>query len=188
MVRATLVGTPLPIRASKHGYETLQLFDGLGHCVNKSEPCGTRGAQTDPNNHNWNGEFDDYDVWFRSQPGMAGKDPQATLDRSSSPSFDTDGWNGWHGRPYVYDEYLHPTAWVARHAVSFIEAAAKRDTSVEADMDSRPYFLKVSFHRPHSPSDAGQEKLFAESAAAPSPYGFGLGGLCKFLCCASCDW
>eukprot|EP01051_Picozoa_sp_SAG22_P010661 SAG22_NODE_970_length_6231_cov_2.345890_6_plen_276_part_00 len=62
----------------QHGYESLQLFDGLGHCVNKSAPCGTKGAQADPGDHNWNGEFDDYDVWFRSQPGMAGKVRQCT--------------------------------------------------------------------------------------------------------------
>ena len=28
---------------------------------------------------------------------LAGKDPQATLDQSSNPDFDADGWNGWHG-------------------------------------------------------------------------------------------
>ena len=143
----------------QHGYESLQLFDGLGHCVNKSAPCGTNGAQTDPGGNNWNGEFDDYDVWFRRQPGMAGKDPQATLDKTSDPSFDTDGWNGWHGRPYVYPEYLHPTAWVARHAVSFIENYS----------DDRPWFLKVSFHRPHSPYDPPARVLESVSAADLPP-------------------
>ena len=52
----------------------------------------------------WDGEYDQYDQWFQTQ--KPGADPQATLD-----GLDGDGWNGWHGRPYVYEEYYHPTAW-----------------------------------------------------------------------------
>ncbi|EDQ88446.1 uncharacterized protein MONBRDRAFT_26151 [Monosiga brevicollis MX1] len=74
--------------------------------------------------------------WFQQQ--MPGKDPQATLD-----FLDGNGWNSWIGRPYVYADDLHPTAWVGRQAVSFLEQ----------NNATTPFFLKVSFHRPHSPYD-----------------------------------
>ena len=69
---------------------------------------------------------------------MPGKDPQATLDWR-----DGNGWNDWVGRPYVYDEYYHPTAWVGREAVKFIQGYDDTPQG-KAGM---PYFMKVSFHR-----------------------------------------
>eukprot|EP00039_Didymoeca_costata_P028213 m.20354 g.20354 ORF g.20354 m.20354 type:complete len:699 (-) comp6817_c0_seq1:68-2164(-) len=107
-----------------HGYNITQLYDGLGSFNPKSK-------------NEWNGEFDDYDEWFSRE--MPGKDPQATLD-----GLDGDGWNGWHGRAYVYDEYYHPTAWVGRAAVAFLNSQKNA---------TRPFMAKVSFHRPHSPYD-----------------------------------
>eukprot|EP01147_Barroeca_monosierra_P002840 gene2841-5678_t len=106
-----------------HGYKQTQIYDGLGQ-FDTASPT------------KWFGEYDDYDQWFQQQ--LPGFDPQATLD-----SLDGDGWNGWQGRTYVYDEYYHPTAWVGRAAVKFIRNY-KRE---------QPFFLKVSFHRPHSPYD-----------------------------------
>lgn len=70
--------------------------------------------------------------WFEKE--MPGKDPQATLD-----DLDGDGWNGWRGRAYVYDEYYHATAWVGREAVSFIQGF----NSTPAGKAGLPYFLKV---------------------------------------------
>lgn len=104
------------------------------------------------NPNHWDGEFDAYDAWFASQ--MPGKDPQATLD-----GLDGDGWNGWHGRAYVYPEYYHPTAWVGRHAVSFIESRAG---------NPQPWMAKVSFHRPHSPYDP-PSRVLAKFAADELP-------------------
>jgi len=76
-------------------------------------------------------EYDDYDQWF--QQVKPGKDPMATgLD-----------WNTWHGKAYVYEEKYHPTAWLGRQVESFILNYN----------DSRPFFIKASFHRPHSPYD-----------------------------------
>ena len=68
-----------------HGYSSTMLYDGLGSFDPGKLP------------HNWTGEFDDYDEWFNEQ--MPGKDPQATLDN----------WNGWHGKAFVYDEYVYMT-------------------------------------------------------------------------------
>ena len=117
-----------------HGYGSTLLYDGLGSWTDHAVP---------PAPHNWTGEFDDYDQWFASV--LPGEDPKATLDGEG----DGDGWNGWHGKPYVYDEFYHPTAWVGRSAVSFIDTY----NSTEAGQAGKPYFLKVSFHRPHSPYD-----------------------------------
>ena len=77
-----------------HGYDRTDLYDGLG-------------LRTSTGPRHWKGEYDDYDRWFANATG--GKDPQATLD---DPSRGYDGWNGWHGKAYVYDETLHPTYWV----------------------------------------------------------------------------
>jgi hypothetical protein len=92
-----------------------------------------------------------HDQWFAKV--MPGKDPQATLD-----GWDGDGWNGWHGAPYVYPEFYHPTAWVGREAVQFIHAQAKAD---------KPFMAKVSFHRPHSPYDPPQRVLSKFDAVSP---------------------
>lgn len=73
----------------------------------------------------------DYRQWFAQVSDSA--DPDATgLD-----------WNGYDARPYVYPESWHPTAWTGQTAVDLIN-------SHSADA---PFFLKISFARPHSPYD-----------------------------------
>lgn len=52
-------------------------------------------------------------------------------------------WNSWMARPYHTDEYLHPTNWTTREALSFLK---RRDPT-------KPFFLKLSYARPHSPYD-----------------------------------
>lgn len=76
-------------------------------------------------------EYDNYDRWFQAE--KPGKNPLATGMT----------WNDWKGKPYVYGERYHPTEWTGRNAVEFINAYDK----------PQPFFLKVSFHRPHSPYD-----------------------------------
>ena len=81
------------------------------------------------------GELDTYDRYFAAQTGGADPLKSCGLD-----------WNSWSGCPsgYAYDEALHPTSWVASTALSYL-----RNRSAAAP----PFFLKVSFHRPHSPYD-----------------------------------
>ena len=76
-------------------------------------------------------EFDNYDSWFtEDNPGV---DPMATgLE-----------YNDYRGKTYALPEYYHPTAWIGRKAVEFIQSYNY----------SQPFLLKVSFHRPHSPYD-----------------------------------
>ena len=76
-------------------------------------------------------ELDNYDRWLATeQPGV---NPMATGL----------GFNDYRGAAYALPEYYYPTAWVSRGATSFIESYNRTD----------PFFLKVSFHRPHSPYD-----------------------------------
>jgi len=145
-----------------HGYQHLLLYDGLGD---------GRPAYAQPENHDFGSEFqfaktldpetfnpslknlegvncsndafDDYDQYF--QTILPGEDPQAT----GKPLMD---WNSWRGAPFIYNASLHPTAWVAQRAISYLTDYAARNTS-------QPLFLKISFHRPHSPYDPPQKYI-----------------------------
>ncbi|PAV30766.1 sulfatase [Virgibacillus profundi] len=55
------------------------------------------------------------------------------------------GWNSWMARPYHAPEFLHPSNWTINESIDFLEQ--RRDPS-------KPFFLKTSFARPHSPYDA----------------------------------
>ena len=50
-------------------------------------------------------------------------------------------WNSWHARPWHTDEYLHPTYWTMTRALEFMNTHDHE----------RPFFLNISFARPHSP-------------------------------------
>jgi len=52
-------------------------------------------------------------------------------------------WNSWMARPYHAPEFLHPTVWTVNESIKFLN---ERDPS-------KPFFLKTSFARPHSPYD-----------------------------------
>lgn len=56
---------------------------------------------------------------------------------------------GWETRPWMYDERLHPTHWVGDQAVDFLRSR---------DRD-KPFFLMMSFVRPHSPLDPPESYL-----------------------------
>lgn len=74
----------------------------------------------------------DYRQWFKAvAPNL---DPDATGI----------GWNDHRGKPYVLPEKLHPTRWTGDEAVKFLQSYD----------GGKPFLLKVSFARPHSPFDA----------------------------------
>ncbi len=66
---------------------------------------------------------------------------------SKAPHLDPDatgiGWNDYRSKTYVLPENLHPTYWTGETAVRFLENYNREE----------PFFLKVSFARPHSPYD-----------------------------------
>jgi len=83
------------------------------------------------------GFVSDYRQWFRREaPDL---DPDATGI----------GWNAYEAKPYALPERLHPTVWTGDRAVEFLRGYDRED----------PWFLKVSFARPHSPYDP-PERLF----------------------------
>jgi arylsulfatase len=96
-------------------------------------------------------EFDTYDAWF--QTVSQGQDPL------KSGGLD---WNSWRGAPYEYAEAWHPTAWVARTAVDWL-------TNHTRAAAPQPFFLKVSWHRPHSPYDPPPRLLAATPASQLPP-------------------
>ena len=123
-----------------HGYSNLTLYDGLGSW-NSTKKIVT-------------GEFDQYTQWFERE--LPGQDPLATLDNKLNL---TESWNTWYGSSYIYDERVHPTRWVGDQALAFLQ----RD-----DVKEKPFLLKVSFHRPHSPYDP-PERLLAQIEAEDLP-------------------
>lgn len=76
----------------------------------------------------------DYRAWFYSEA------PNLNPDATGV------GFNDYNGKPYVLPERLHPTTWTADVAVRFLESYQR----------AQPFFLKVSFARPHSPYDPPQ--------------------------------
>jgi arylsulfatase A-like enzyme len=94
-----------------------------------------------------NPEFrSDYRAWFWSQAPHL--DPDATGI----------GWNDYPAKPYALPENLHPTYWTAESAIHFLQGYQRPE----------PFFLKVSFARPHSPYDP-PSRFFKRLADADIP-------------------
>jgi len=121
-----------------HGYERMILDE---HC-----PCGNGPAALAAAEKKGPVERNDYEAWFYSQaPSL---DPHAT------------GlwWNDYPARSFALPERLHATTWTGDTAVNFLNGYD----------DSRPFFLKVSFIRPHSPYDPPARFMeLYEDAALP---------------------
>lgn len=91
----------------------------------------------------------DYRAWFASQA--------PTLN----PDLTNIGWNDYRSAPYALPEELHPTHWTAEVATRFIEEYDRIE----------PFYLKVSFARPHSPYDPPQRWIdHYKDADLPKPY------------------
>ncbi len=111
---------------SKAGYRTHMI--GKGHFHPQRTSMGFQSTELDEE-----GRMSDHDYirWFEAN--------------KPSPLIDRDGhgidWNSWHARPWHTEEYLHPTYWTVSRAINFLET---RDPD-------RPFFLNISFVRPHSP-------------------------------------
>jgi len=137
----------LPTIFRDAGWQTHQV--GKNHFHPQRNPHGYDVIELDESGRVHDEEFvSDYRQWFaRQAPGM---DPDATGI----------GWNDYRAGVYVLPEELHPTAWTADRAVAFLEERH----------DGRPFFLKVSFARPHSPYDPPArflERIDEELVPAP---------------------
>lgn len=76
---------------------------------------------------------DDYLFWLRDRLGASRALTDTGID-----------CNSWLTRPWPYEENLHPTNWVTDRAIDFFR---RRDRDM-------PFFLTVSYVRPHPPFDA----------------------------------
>ena len=82
--------------------------------------------------------LDDYLPWLREHCGA-----QADITDAGV------GCNGYSVSPWPYEERYHPTNWVTSRSIDFLR---RRDPG-------KPFFLKVSYHRPHPPLDPPKNYL-----------------------------
>ncbi|WP_026820758.1 arylsulfatase [Arthrobacter castelli] len=82
-------------------------------------------------------QIDDYLPWLQAQAGVSAIEDYTDHGLSC---------NSVVARPWDKGEALHPTNWVSTEAISWLY---RRDPTV-------PFFLYLSFHRPHSPLDPPQ--------------------------------
>ena len=76
---------------------------------------------------------DDYFYWLQKELGIDADPINTGID-----------CNSWTGRPWPYGETTHPTRWVTDRGIDFLR---KRDRD-------KPFFLTLSYVRPHPPFDA----------------------------------
>jgi len=112
------------------GYQTLGI--GKMHWFPQRNPHGFHRTMLDESGRVESPGFvSDYRQWFRAQ----------------APDLNTDatgiGWNDYAAKPYALPERLHPTHWTGETAREFLRGYDRPE----------PFFLKVSFARPHSPYD-----------------------------------
>ena len=120
----------MPRMLREAGYQTCAI--GKNHFHPQRNAHGYEQILLDESGRSFSVDFrSDYRAWFWSQaPNM---DPDATGI----------GWNDCLAGEYALPERLHPTAWTGDTAVRFLESYER----------GKPFFLKVSFARPHSPYD-----------------------------------
>lgn len=127
--------------AEKYPYEKPQALRDAGyycHAVGKMHfspqrnPHGYHQILLDESGRAESPDFrSDYRSWFLSQAPTLNPDATGI------------GWNDNTSAPYALPEELHPTRWTADVAERFLDSYS----------GDAPFFLKVSFARPHSPYD-----------------------------------
>ncbi len=110
---------------TENGYRTHLV--GKGHFHPQRSLMGFQTTELDESGRM---ESSEHRQWF-----------YANAPDTVSPDDHGVGFNSWHARPWHTQEHLHPTAWTMSRALSFIEEHDKE----------QPFFLNISFARPHSP-------------------------------------
>lgn len=109
------------------GFHDVQLHDGYMHYKRFKYDTKTIESQD---------YTDDYLQWLREKAGSQVDLTDLGLDCNSSTV----------ARPWHLDEELHPTNWVTTKSIDFLR---RRDPT-------KPFFLKMSYVRPHPPFDPPQ--------------------------------
>ena len=132
----------LPALLSRHGYHTEAI--GKMHTHPPLNRCGFNGLTL----------HDGYVGYYR-RPEIPWIQHQFSHDSYLAFLKDRHGFNAdvadtgvecnsWVARPWIYDEMSHPTNWTVTKGIEFLQY---RDRGL-------PFFLKLSFVRPHPPWDA----------------------------------
>ncbi len=123
---------PEVLRAT--GYQT--------HCVGKThfypqrKHCGFQSLDSYEASQNLDGDYvNDYHDWVHEKTGGT----VGEFDHGLTS-------NSWNARPSPLPEALHNNSWVVTKGLEFLR---RRDKT-------RPFFLNLSFHRPHPPIDPPQ--------------------------------
>ncbi len=146
----------LPGELAKGGYHTqgigkmdftpARALMGFHHTIIDEHRMDPHGAV--PNFHPY--QISDYQRWFEEHKTESCGIHDHGLD-----------WNSWMAQPSHLPEHLHPTHWTAQQAIEFLD---RRDPT-------KPFFLKVSFIRPHSPYDPPQRYYdLYKGRPIPDPY------------------
>ena len=121
----------LPEVLGNNGYQTYCI--GKTHFFPQRAHFGFQGLESYEGKQNFDGRFiNDYWEWLKEQTGGRGEENAHGLSH-----------NGWPARPSHLPDELHNNSWVAARAEQFL---MRRDPT-------RPFFLNLSFHRPHPPID-----------------------------------
>ena len=119
----------MPGELALAGYQTHLV--GKGHFAPQRTKMGFETHELDESGRMLaDGLKDEYRTWFDKK-----KKGDLTPDDHGVD------WNSWISRPWHTEEYLHPTAWTMNRSIHFISQWDR----------SRPFFLNISFARPHSP-------------------------------------
>ena len=141
----------LPQVLGDAGYQT--------HCVGKTHfypqrnHCGFHSMDSYNGPNNFDGSYiNDYSEWLR--------------ERTNGRLYERDhglSGNSWVARPSHLPEELHNNTWVVTKGIEFL---CRRDRT-------RPFFLNLSFHRPHPPIDPPQAfyDMYKDRDLPPVPVG-----------------
>jgi len=137
----------MPRALGEAGYRTAVI--GKCHYTPQRNLHGFQQALLDESGRTGSIDFrSDYRSWFWSEA------PNLNPDETGV------GWNDYKGKAYKLPEWLHPTHWIADTAMRFLNTYERPE----------PFFLKVSFERPHSPYDPPQRWMDRyHEAAIPDP-------------------
>lgn len=134
---------------SNSGYQT--------HCVGKTHfypqklPLGFETQDSYECLQNFgNGYVNDYFKWLEERTDIKERDHGL-------------GSNSWVGGASVLPEKWHNNSWVVTRGIDFLKRREKE----------RPFFLNLSFHRPHAPLDPPSEylEIYKDSEIPPVPGG-----------------
>lgn len=140
----------MPRMMREAGYQTLGI--GKMHWSPQRNLHGFHRTILDESSREESVDFrSDYKAWFMSEA------PHLEYDATGI------GWNDYRSAVYAHPEELHPTHWTGETAVRWLEGY---------DQDE-PFFLKVSFARPHSPYDAPERfwRMYEDAGIPPAAVG-----------------